>query len=234
MCSNGKNVREKHCALFEDRTRDPSPVSQVFNQINCWWSYPYLCKIDTIENWKFISKYSSTGGGWKFFSKENVGNVSYFLNSLIRLHLSEGLPHLVASYDKLGAAEDIHRRTQLNHTVHWLVNYCFTSCSRIFHLYGNVTITGEGLQNLGMLDAQGLWEGVDLYRATPTVTHTSVFLVSSEGPPHLISSYDLQWDVEDLYSYSDLHGSPFIRLLRHTRGCWTPFLTRIFKGYTVY
>jgi hypothetical protein len=41
---------------------------------------PYLCKIDTIENWKLISKNSSNGGGWKFFSKENVGNVSYVLN----------------------------------------------------------------------------------------------------------------------------------------------------------
>jgi hypothetical protein len=38
---------------------------------------------------------------------------------------------------------------------------CFTSRSRIFHLYGDVTITGEGLQNLGyaMLGAQGLEQG---------------------------------------------------------------------------
>jgi hypothetical protein len=28
----------------------------------------------------------------------------------------------------------------------------FTSRSRIFHLYGDVTITGEGLQNLGAYD----------------------------------------------------------------------------------
>jgi hypothetical protein len=32
----------------------------------------------------------------------------------------------------------------------WLAIYCFTSRSRIFHLYGDVTITGEGLQNLGL------------------------------------------------------------------------------------
>jgi hypothetical protein len=31
----------------------------------------------------------------------------------------------------------------------WLIVYCFTSRSRIFHLYGDVTITGEGQQNLG-------------------------------------------------------------------------------------
>jgi hypothetical protein len=31
-----------------------------------------------------------------------------------------------------------------------LIIYCFTSRSRIFHLYGDVTIAGEGLQNLGL------------------------------------------------------------------------------------
>jgi hypothetical protein len=29
-----------------------------------------------------------------------------------------------------------------------LIISCFTSRSRIFHLYGDVSITGEGLQNL--------------------------------------------------------------------------------------
>jgi hypothetical protein len=31
-----------------------------------------------------------------------------------------------------------------------LIIYGFTSRSRIFHLYGDVTIAGEGLQNLGV------------------------------------------------------------------------------------
>jgi hypothetical protein len=43
-------------------------------------------------------------------------------------------------------------------TTHWnsqillskLIIYCFTSRSRIFPLYGDVTIAGEGLQNLGL------------------------------------------------------------------------------------
>jgi hypothetical protein len=39
----------------------------------------------------------------------------------------------------------------------WLIIYGFTSRSRIFHLYGDVTIVGEGLQNFTpMLGAQGL------------------------------------------------------------------------------
>jgi hypothetical protein len=34
-----------------------------------------------------------------------------------------------------------------------LVIYGLTSRSRIFHLYGDVTIAGEGLQNLGLCSA---------------------------------------------------------------------------------
>jgi hypothetical protein len=36
--------------------------------------------------------------------------------------------------------------------------YGFTSCSRIFHLYGDVTIAGEGLQNLGLCSALSAFE----------------------------------------------------------------------------
>jgi hypothetical protein len=81
----------------------------------------------------------------------------------------------------------------------------------------------------------------------------SVFPVSSEGPPHSISSYDSQGDAEDLflpgssrvpfqshlstckwvlrtYSYPDPQSSPFSRLLQHARGCWGPILTRVLTG----
>jgi hypothetical protein len=34
--------------------------------------------------------------------------------------------------------------------IDWLIIYGFTSHLRIFHLYGDVTITGEGLQNLSL------------------------------------------------------------------------------------
>jgi hypothetical protein len=36
--------------------------------------------------------------------------------------------------------------------------YCFTFHSRIFHLYGSVTMTGEGLQNLGLYSALRAFE----------------------------------------------------------------------------
>jgi hypothetical protein len=37
--------------------------------------------------------------------------------------------------------------------IDWLIIYCFTSRSRIFHVYGDVKIAGEGLQNLGLCSA---------------------------------------------------------------------------------
>jgi hypothetical protein len=40
-----------------------------------------------------------------------------------------------------------------------------------------------------MLGAQGLWEGRNLYRATPVVTWGLGFLVSSEGLSPLVASY---------------------------------------------
>jgi hypothetical protein len=93
-----------------------------------------------------------------------------------------------------------------------LIIYGFTSHSRmsrwrIFHLYGDVTIAGEGLQNLGLYS--GLWAGRDLYRATPAVTR-------------------------DL-GFSSLirRTAPFSRLLRHTRGCGGSILTWKF-GFKYY
>jgi hypothetical protein len=42
--------------------------------------------------------------------------------------------------------------------VGWMVIYCFTSCSSIFHLYGGATITDEELQNLGLSSALSAFE----------------------------------------------------------------------------
>jgi hypothetical protein len=39
-----------------------------------------------------------------------------------------------------------------------LIIYCFTSRSRIFHLFGDVTIIGEGLQNVGLCSALRAFE----------------------------------------------------------------------------
>ena len=91
--------------------------------------------------------------------------------------------------------------------IDWLIIHCFTSRSRIFHLYGDVTITGEGLQNLGLCSALRAFEqGGIFYRATPAVTR-------GLGFSGLIR-----------------RTAPFSRLLRHTRGCGGSILPRILTG----
>jgi hypothetical protein len=44
-----------------------------------------------------------------------------------------------------------------------LIIYCFMSRSIIFHLYGDVTITSEGLQNLGQCSALRAFEQGDIF-----------------------------------------------------------------------
>jgi hypothetical protein len=77
-----------------------------------------------------------------------------------------------------------------------LIIYSFTSRSRIFHSYEDVTVAGEGLQNLGIRSGLRAFEQEAIF----IVPHllTSVFLVSSEGSPHLVASYDTHGDAEDL------------------------------------
>jgi hypothetical protein len=81
-----------------------------------------------------------------------------------------------------------------------MIIYYFTSRSRIFHLYGDVTITGEGLQNLGLCSALRAFEQGGIFIVPHLLWHgASVFPVLSEGPPHLIVSCDSQGDAEDLF-----------------------------------
>jgi hypothetical protein len=81
----------------------------------------------------------------------------------------------------------------------WLIIYGFTSRLRILHLYGDVAIAGE-LQNLGLYSALRAFEQGGIFIVPHLLWHgASVFSVSSEGPPHLVASYDTRGDVEDLF-----------------------------------
>jgi hypothetical protein len=65
-----------------------------------------------------------------------------------------------------------------------------------FHLYGDVTIAGEGLQNLGLWSALRAFEQGGIFIVPHLLWHgTSVFPVSSEGPPHSVASYDTRGGV---------------------------------------
>jgi hypothetical protein len=80
-----------------------------------------------------------------------------------------------------------------------LIIYCFTSRSKIFHLYRDITITGEGLQNLGLCSAFRAFDQGGIFIVPPAVIGALVFLVSSEGPPHSVAFYDSQGVAEDLF-----------------------------------
>jgi hypothetical protein len=84
--------------------------------------------------------------------------------------------------------------------IDWLIIYCFTSRSRVFHLYGDVAITFEGLQNLGLCLALRAFEQGGIFIVPRLLWHgASVFPVSSEGPPHSVASFDTKGDVENLF-----------------------------------
>jgi hypothetical protein len=64
----------------------------------------------------------------------------------------------------------------------------------------SLTIAGEGLQNLGLCSALRAFEQGGIFIVPHLLRHgTSVFPVLSEGPPHLVASYDTQAGVEDLF-----------------------------------
>jgi hypothetical protein len=82
----------------------------------------------------------------------------------------------------------------------WLIVYGFTSRSGIFHLYGDITITVEGLQNLGLCSALRAFEQGGIFIVSHLLWHrASVFPMSSEGLPHSVTFYGTQGDVEDLF-----------------------------------
>jgi hypothetical protein len=92
----------------------------------------------------------------------------------------------------------------------WFFIYGFTFRSRILHLYGNVTIAGEGLQNLGLCSALGAFEQGGIFIVPHQLWHGTLF-------------------------FSGLIGrtAPFSRILGHTRGCGGCILTRILTVFNV-
>jgi hypothetical protein len=84
--------------------------------------------------------------------------------------------------------------------VDWLIIYSLRPAQEFFTLYGHVTIVGEGLQNLGLCSALRAFEQGGIFIVPLMLWHgTSVFPISSEGPPHLVASYDKRGDMEDLF-----------------------------------
>jgi hypothetical protein len=82
-----------------------------------------------------------------------------------------------------------------------LIDYLgFTSRSRDFHLYEDVTITDEWLQYLRLRLALRAIEQGGIFIVPHLLRHeTSVFPLSSEGPNHSVTSYDTHGEAEDLF-----------------------------------
>jgi hypothetical protein len=131
-----------------------------------------------------------------------------YLEKLVILYLRRAFTHvwsfqlqaLISIYALLEFWAFVLHSKYLNHFIDWLIVYSFTSRSRIFHLYGDVTIASEGLQNLGLCSALRAFEQGGIFFVPHLLWHgASVFPVSSEGPSHLVAFYDTRGDVEDLF-----------------------------------
>jgi hypothetical protein len=102
------------------------------------------------------------------------------------------------------------QKVLLIHLFSWLIIYCFTSRSRIFHLHEDVTIASEGLQNLGLCSALRAFEQEGIFIVPHLLWHGTFFCpVSSEGPPHSVNSYDTHGDAEDLFQPESSWGHSF-------------------------
>jgi hypothetical protein len=117
--------------------------------------------------------------------------------------------------------------------IDWLIIYCFTSCSRIFHLYGYVTNTGEGLQNLGLCLAVRAFEQGGNFLVPHQCCDICIFGFSGlirRTTPFSRLVWHTRCFGESIITRPDPHKSPFSHLLQYARGCQGPILTRILTG----
>jgi hypothetical protein len=77
-----------------------------------------------------------------------------------------------------------------------LIHY-FKPRQRIFHLYGYVTSTGEGLQNLGLCSEIRAFEQGGIFIEPYTCCDTGPRF--SADCPHSVASHDMQGDTEELF-----------------------------------
>jgi hypothetical protein len=85
---------------------------------------------------------------------------------------------------------DIKVQQKENILIDSLIICCFTPPSRIFHLYGDLTIAGEGLQNVGLCSVLRAFEQGRIFIVPQLPLHvTSFFPVS----------YDTYVELEDLF-----------------------------------
>jgi hypothetical protein len=87
------------------------------------------------------------------------------------------------------------------------------------------------LQNLSLCSALRAFEQVGTFIVPHLMWHGASFVPVSSGS--IKSPLTTRNGMLESYSNSDLHGSPFSRLLRHARECWEPILTWILTGLQI-
>jgi hypothetical protein len=115
-----------------------------------------------------------------------------------------------------------------------LIIYCFTTRSRIFNLYGDVTITGEGFQNLGLCSALRAFEQGRVFIVPHLLPQGPWFFQShpKDPPPPIqlpLTTHNWLWMID---SDSDHHGpNAFISKIHDLNDKYTsPFIYRIEMG----
>jgi hypothetical protein len=108
---------------------------------------------------------------------------------------------------KLRKIQSIHYRTlhSLDKII-WDVNWFMIDYLRFYVLLKNFSLIWRRhhcrwrAANFGLCSALRAFEQGGIFIMPHLLWHgTSVFLVSSEGPPHLAASHDTRGDVEDLF-----------------------------------
>jgi hypothetical protein len=95
--------------------------------------------------------------------------------------------------------------------IDWLIYilYCFTSRSRIFHSYGDGTITSEGLQNLGLRVCSALraFEQGGIFVVPHLLWHGTSFFRSHSNDCPIKSPLTTHKEMWGIYFNPDFHGS---------------------------
>jgi hypothetical protein len=172
-------------------------LQTLYDVIDVSWSGLGVTNIYKSQTWNLIQTRVF------HYSKDFTKNTEILLN-LKNINLSENNFDVLLgrnSHNMMDLRTPLFiTGTRFHNIFVWFDYLLFTSRSRIFQLYGDVTIAGERLQNLGLCLVLRAFEQGGIFIVPHLLWHgTSVYPVSSEGPPHSVASYYTQGDVGDLF-----------------------------------
>jgi hypothetical protein len=103
----------------------------------------------------------------------------------------------------------------------WLIIYGFTSRSIIFHLYGDITIAGEGLQNIGPCSALWAFEQEGIFIVPHLLWHRGLGFSGVIRPiQSSLTTHEGMWRI---YSNPDPHGERVCEYMKYV-----PYVEKLF------